>query len=120
MPKKPITIYHNPRCSTSRKTLGLIRETGAEPEIIEYLKTPPSRERLAELLRLMGISARQLLRRKEAVYAELGLDDPKWTEEQLMDFMLEHPILIERPIVVTSKGARLCRPIEKLKEILPQ
>ena len=120
MPKQKITIYHNPRCSTSRKALDIIRETGAELEIIEYLKTPPTRERLAELLRLMGISPRELLRRKEAVYAELGLDDPKWTDEQLTGFMVEHPILIERPIVVGPKGARLCRPIEKVNEILPK
>jgi arsenate reductase len=120
MTTQSITIYHNPRCSTSRKTLDVLRENGVEPEIIEYLETPPTRERLAELLGLIDIAPRQLMRRKEAVYAELGLDDPKWTDEQLIGFMAEHPILIERPIVVGPKGARLCRPVERVKEILPE
>lgn len=120
MAKTTITIYHNPRCSTSRKALDIIRATGAEPEIVEYLQTPPTREKLAELLRLMGLPARELLRRKEALYKELGLDDPKWTDEQLIGAMVENPILIERPIVVSAKGARLGRPVEKIEEILPK
>jgi arsenate reductase (glutaredoxin) len=119
MTKTSITIYHNPSCSTSRKTLDALHENGVEPEIIEYLKTPPTQERLAELLKLIGIGPRQAMRKKEAVYAELGLDDPKWTDDQLIGFMVEHPILIERPIVVGPKGARLCRPVELVKEILP-
>lgn len=112
------TIFHNPRCSTSRKTLALLQERGIEPKVIEYLRTPPSRVELAKLIAAMGITPRALLRRKEALYAELGLDDPKWTDEQLIDFMVEHPRLIERPIVVTAKGARLGRPPENVLEIL--
>ena len=111
-------IYHNPKCSTSRNVLAMVREAGQEPEIVEYLKTPPSREKLKQLLAAIGISARQLLRKKEAVYAELGLADPKWSEDELIGFMVEHPILIERPILVTDKGARLCRPKEKALEVL--
>jgi arsenate reductase len=114
-----ITIYHNPDCGTSRNTLAMIRQSGEEPEIIEYLKTPPTRERLLELVRLMGIPVRDLLRRKGTPYDELGLDDPKWTDDELVDLMLKHPILINRPIVVTPKGARLCRPSEVVLEILP-
>lgn len=115
-----VTIYHNPRCGTSRNTLGLIRNAGIEPEVIEYLKTPPDRGTLAALLAAMGLPARGLLRRKEAVYQELGLDDPAWTEEQLIDFMLAHPVLIERPVVVTALGTRLCRPSEAVLDILPR
>lgn len=115
-----ITIYHNPKCGTSRNTLAMIRESGAEPEIIEYLKTPPTRERLAELIKLMNTPARELLRRKEALYDELGLDDPKWSDADLIGFMAEHPILMNRPIVVTPRGARLCRPAETVLEILPE
>jgi arsenate reductase len=113
-----ITIYHNPACGTSRNTLAMIRESGAEPVVVEYLKNPPSREELARLLRAMGLSARELLRQRGTPYAELGLADPKWSEDDLIGFMLKHPILIERPIVETPKGARLCRPADKVREIL--
>jgi arsenate reductase (glutaredoxin) len=112
------TIYHNPDCGTSRHVLAMIRDAGEEPQIIEYLKTPPSREQLKGLLRQMAISPRDLLRRKGTPYDELGLDDPKWTDDQLIDLMLQHPILINRPIVVTDMGARLCRPAETVLEIL--
>ena len=114
-----ITIYHNPACGTSRNTLAMIRQSGEEPVIIEYLKEPPTRERLVALLKAMGISARDLLRQKGTPYDELRLGDSKWTEDQLIDFMLEHPILINRPIVVTPKGVRLCRPSEVVLDILP-
>jgi arsenate reductase (glutaredoxin) len=110
-----VTIYHNPDCGTSRNTLGMIRQSGVEPTIIEYLKTPPSRERLKELIAAMGISARDLLR----PYKDLGLDDPEWTDEQLIDQMLAHPILINRPIVVTEKGVKLCRPSQTVLPLLP-
>jgi len=114
-----VTIYHNPDCGTSRNTLAMIRQSGVEPEIIEYLRTPPSRERLVELIAAMGIKVRDLLRRKDTPYAELGLDDARWSDEELIDFMMTHPILINRPIVVTEKGVRLCRPSEVVLEILP-
>ena len=114
-----ITIYHNPACGTSRNTLAMIRQSGEEPLVIEYLKNQPSRARLAELIKAMGISARALLREKGTPYAELGLADPKWTEDELLDFMMAHPILINRPIVETPKGVRLCRPSEKVLDILP-
>jgi arsenate reductase len=114
-----VTIYHNPACGTSRNTLAMIRQSGEEPVAIEYLKEPPSRERLVELLHAMGLSARALLRQKGTPYDALGLSEPKWTDDQLIDFMLEHPILINRPIVVTPKGARLCRPSETVLDILP-
>ena len=114
-----ITIYHNPACVTSRNTLAMVRQSGEEPEIIEYLKTPPSRERLVELIRAMGMAPRDLLRRRGTPYDELGLDDPKWTDDEIIDFMIAHPILINRPIVVTPDGARLCRPSEVVLEILP-
>jgi arsenate reductase len=114
-----VTIYHNPDCGTSRNTLAMIRQSGEEPEVIEYLKTPPSRTRLIELVRAMGIPVRALLREKGTPYAELGLADPKWTDDQLIDFMLAHPILINRPIVVTPKGVELCRPSEAVLDILP-
>lgn len=114
-----ITIYHNPACGTSRNTLAMIRRSGEEPEVIEYLKAPPTRSRLLELMAAMGLSPRDLLRRKGTPYGELGLDDPKWTDEQLIDLMLAHPILINRPIVVTPRGVRLCRPSEVVLEILP-
>jgi len=114
-----VTIYHNPACGTSRNTLAMIREKAGEPGIVEYLKTPPSRERLKELLAAMGMKPRELLRQRGTPYAELGLDDPKWTDDELIGFMVAHPVLIERPIVVTDKGARLCRPAEKVLEILP-
>jgi arsenate reductase len=114
----PVTIYHNPACGTSRNTLAMIRESGEEPEIIEYLKTPPTRKKLKELIKAMGISPRELLRRKGTPYDELGLDDASLTDEQLVDAMVAHPILINRPIVVTPRGARLCRPSEAVLEIL--
>jgi arsenate reductase len=114
-----VTIYHNPECGTSRNTHAMIRQSGEEPEVIEYLKTPPSREKLVELIAAMGITPRQLLREKGTPYAELGLGDPKWSDDELIDFMLAHPILINRPIVVTPKGTRLCRPSEAVLDILP-
>ncbi|MGE0241847.1 MAG: arsenate reductase (glutaredoxin) [Parvibaculaceae bacterium] len=114
-----ITIYHNPACGTSRNTLAMIRRSGEEPVVIEYLKDPPSRERLVELIRAMDKSVRALLREKGTPYHELGLDDPKWTDDQLIDVMIAHPILINRPIVVTAKGVRLCRPSEAVLDILP-
>ena len=113
-----VTIYHNPSCGTSRNTLAMIRESGEEPEVIEYVKNPPSRARLIELIQAMGISARELLREKGTPYAELGLADPKWSDDELIDFMLAHPILINRPIVVTPKGVRLCRPSELVLDLL--
>lgn len=113
-----ITIYHNPSCGTSRNTLAMIRQSGEEPEVIEYLKTPPTRERLLELIAAMGIRPRELLRSKGTPYAELGLDDPALTDDQLIDAMLKHPVLINRPIVVTPLGARLCRPSELVLDIL--
>jgi len=114
-----ITIYHNPACGTSRNTLAMIRQSGEEPRVIEYLVTPPSREELAGLIQAMGIPVRDLLRRKGTPYDALGLDDPKWTDEELIDFMMAHPILINRPIVVTPLGTRLCRPSEAVLDILP-
>jgi arsenate reductase (glutaredoxin) len=114
-----VTIYHNPNCGTSRNVLAMIRRSGEEPVVIEYLKNPPSRERLKALIKAMGIPVRALLREKGTPYAELGLADPKWSDEQLLDFMMAHPILINRPIVVTLKGVRLCRPSETVLEILP-
>lgn len=114
-----IIIYHNPSCGTSRNTLAMIRQSGEEPCVIEYLEAPPTRERLVELLAAIGIPARELLRQKGAPYDELGLSDPKWTEDELIDLMVAHPILINRPIVVTPKGARLCRPSERVLDILP-
>ena len=115
-----VTIYHNPSCGTSRNTLAMIRQSGEEPEIIEYLKTPPDRARLLELTRAMGISVRELLREKGTPYAELGLADPKWSDDELIDFMMAHPILINRPIVVTAKGTKICRPSETVLELLDQ
>jgi arsenate reductase (glutaredoxin) len=114
-----ITIYHNPSCGTSRNVLGLIRNSGEEPDIIEYLKHPPSRGTLREMIAAMGISVRETLREKGTPYRELGLDDPKWSDDQLLDFMMKHPILINRPIVVTSIGTKLCRPSEVVLDILP-
>lgn len=114
-----ITIYHNPGCGTSRNTLALIRNSGEEPEVIEYLKTPPTRARLVELIAALDMPARELLRRKGTPFDELQLDDPAWTEDQLIDFMMAHPILMNRPIVVTPLGARLCRPSEVVLDILP-
>ena len=114
-----VTIFHNPACGTSRNTLALIRHAGIEPVVIEYLKTPPSKERLRELATSMGISVRELLRQKGTPYAELGLDDPTLSDEHLLDAMLAHPILINRPVVVTDLGAKLCRPSEEVLELLP-
>jgi len=114
-----ITIYHNPACGTSRNTLGLIRNSGAEPIIIEYLKTLPSRATLVTLLADAGLSVRDVLREKGTPYAELGLDDPKWTDEQLLDFIEQYPVLMNRPIVVTPIGTKLCRPSEVVLDILP-
>jgi arsenate reductase len=114
-----VTIYHNPSCGTSRNALAMIRQSGEEPEVIEYLKTPPSRERLMALIAAMGMRPRDLLRKKGTPYAELGLDDAKWSDDELIDFMLAHPILINRPIVVTAKGVRLCRPSETVLDLLP-
>jgi arsenate reductase len=114
-----VTIYHNPNCGTSRNVLAIIRQSGEEPVVIEYLKNPPTRERLKELIASMGIPVRALLREKGTPYAELGLDDPKWSDEQLLDFMMAHPILINRQIVFTPKGVKLCRPSEMVLDILP-
>jgi arsenate reductase len=113
-----VIIYHNQACGTSRNTLAMIRQSGEQPEVIEYLKNPPDRARLIELIAAMGISVRALLREKATPYAELGLADPKWSDDELIDFMLDHPILINRPIVVTPKGTRLCRPSEAVLELL--
>jgi arsenate reductase len=113
-----VTIYHNPACGTSRNALAMIRQSGEEPEIIEYLRDPPSRARLIELIKAMGISVRGLLRAKGTPYAELGLVDSKWSDNELIDFMLAHPILINRPIVVTPKGVKLCRPSEAVLDLL--
>jgi arsenate reductase len=115
-----ITIYHNPRCGTSRNTLAMIRNTGAEPNVIEYLKNPPTRETLVALIAAAGLGVRGIVRAKEAVFTELGLDDPAKTDEELIDAMMAHPILINRPIVVTPLGTRLCRPSEEVLDILPQ
>lgn len=112
------TIYHNPACGTSRKTLQALRDAGQEPTVVEYLKTPLDAAGIATLLKTLGATARDVLRRRGTPYDDLGLDDPKWSEDELIGFMAAHPILIERPIVVTPKGARLCRPMEKLQEIL--
>jgi arsenate reductase len=114
-----ITIFHNPACGTSRNTLGLLRHAGLQPTVVEYLKTPPSRDQLKALLQAMGMSVRSLLRRKGTPYEELGLDDPKWSDEQLLDFMQQHPILMERPIVRTPLGTKVCRPSEEVLELLP-
>lgn len=114
-----VTIYHNPACGTSRNTLAMIRASGEEPEIVAYLETPPDRETLLGLLSAMGIGPRAILRRKGTPYDTLGLDDPSLTDDALIDAMLAHPILIERPIVVTKHGVRLCRPSETVLEILP-
>ncbi|QRN32472.1 glutaredoxin-dependent arsenate reductase [Pectobacterium brasiliense] len=114
-----ITIYHNPDCGTSRNTLEMIRNSGAEPTVIYYLDTPPSRDELVTLIGDMGITVRALLRKNVEPYTQLGLAEERFTDEQLIDFMLQHPILINRPIVVTSLGTRLCRPSEQVLDILP-
>lgn len=113
-----VTIYHNPKCGTSRNTLAMICASGEEPVVIEYVSNPPSRERLAQLLRSMQMAPRQLLREKGTPYAELELSDQKWTDDELIDFMMAHPILINRPIVETQFGTRLCRPSELVLDIL--
>lgn len=118
-PTIPVTIYHNPACGTSRNTLALIRNAGVEPTIIEYLKTPPDRARLESLLRRMGIHPRDLLRQKGTPYDELGLGENHWSDQQLIEQMLSHPILINRPIVTTPWGTKLCRPSEVVLDILP-
>jgi arsenate reductase (glutaredoxin) len=114
------SIYHNPSCGTSRNTLALLRHAGMQPMVIEYLKTPPSKAQLQALIRDMGISVRALLRRKGTPYDELRLDDPKWTDNELLDFIGQHPILMNRPIVVTARGTKLCRPSEAVFELLPE
>jgi len=114
-----VTIYHNPACGTSRNVLGLIRSAGVEPRIIEYLKTPPSRDVLADLIRRAGLSVRDVLRQKGTPYDALGLGDPNLTDDQLLDAMMAHPILINRPLVVTDRGVRLCRPSETVLDLLP-
>ncbi len=114
-----VIIYHNPDCGTSRNTLAMIRNAGVEPHVIEYLKTPPSRIMLKQLIARMGITVRALLREKGTPCAELGLGDPSMTDDQLLDAMLAHPILINRPIVVSPKGVRLCRPSEEVLDLLP-
>lgn len=113
-----ITIYHNARCGTSRNTLALIRESGFEPRVVEYLATPPTRAELADLVARSGLPVREVVRSKEPLFAELGLDDPAIGDEALLDAMAANPILINRPIVVTPKGVRLCRPAELVREIL--
>ena len=114
-----ITIYHNPQCGTSRNVLALIRNTGAEPEVIEYLKTPPTRDKLLELIAQMAIPVKEMMRRKEALYDTLALDNPLLGDDALIDAMLAHPVLINRPIVVTALGTCLCRPSETVLDILP-
>lgn len=113
-----VTIYHNPNCGTSRKVLGMLRQSGNEPKVIEYLKTPPTKAELKDLLKRMGLTPRQLLRRRGTPFDELGLADPAKTDDQLLDAILAHPILMERPVVVSDKGVRLCRPPEKVMELL--
>jgi arsenate reductase len=114
-----VTIFHNPACGTSRNTLAIIRHAGIEPQVVEYLKTPPSKEQVRQLLAEMQLPVRQLLREKGTPFAELGLADPKWTDEQLLDFIQQHPILMNRPVVRTPLGTKLCRPSEAVLELLP-
>ena len=113
-----VKIFHNPKCGTSRNTLALIRNSGVEPEVVLYLETPPSKEQLKKLIADMGISVRDVLRQKGTPYEELDLGNTKWSDEELLDFMMAHPILINRPIVVTSMGTKLCRPSEVVLDIL--
>ncbi len=115
-----VTIYHNPQCGTSRNTLGLIRNAGIEPVIVDYLSSPPARATLAEMIVAAGLTVRQAIREKGTPYLEMGLDDPARTDDELLDAMLRHPILINRPFVVTPLGTRLCRPSELVLDILPQ
>ena len=114
-----VTIYHNPSCGTSRNTLALIRHAGIEPRVIEYLKAPPSQGELRRLISAMGVSVRELLREKGTPYAELQLGDPKWSDDELLAFIGQHPILMNRPVVVTPLGTKLCRPSEEVLELLP-
>ncbi len=113
-----ITVYHNPSCGTSRKVLGILREAGIEPRVIEYLKTPPNRAAMQTLLSQMGMTPRQILRRKGSLFTELGLDDPAKTDDALLDALQAHPILMERPVVVSPRGTRVCRPAELVKDLL--
>jgi arsenate reductase len=115
-----ITIYHNPKCGTSRNTLALIREWGVDPLVVEYMQTPPSRDELLSLVQRMGVRVRDVLRQKGTPYDELDLGNPKWSDAQLLDFIAQHPILIQRPIVSTPLGVRVCRPTETVLEILPK
>ncbi len=117
--KSDVVIYHNPSCTTSRKVLGMIRDAGVEPRVIEYLKTPPNRAELVDLLHRMGFTPRQLLRRRGTPYEELGLGDPAKSDDALIDAILAHPVLMERPVVVGPRGVRLCRPPERVQEVLP-
>lgn len=114
-----VEIYHNPACGTSRNTLALIRHAGIEPQVIEYLKTPPSKARLIELIAAAGLGVREAIRQKEKAYTELGLDDPALSDDALLDAMLAHPVLIQRPLVVTPLGVRMCRPSELVLDLLP-
>lgn len=114
-----ITIYHNPACGTSRNVLALIRHAGLEPTVVEYLKAPPSKDKLRQLVAAMGITVRELLREKGTLYAELGLGDPRFSDDELLDFIGQHPILMNRPVVETPLGAKLCRPSEEVLELLP-
>jgi arsenate reductase len=118
MASKRVTIFHNPSCGTSRNVLGLLRERGIEPEVIEYLKTPPSRDQLLEMIERSGLQARDFLRKRERLYAELDLDNPKWSEDQLIEFLAENPSLLNRPVVATGKGVRPCRPAETVLDLL--
>jgi arsenate reductase len=117
--KSDVVIYHNPACTTSRKVLGMIRDAGVEPRIIEYLKTPPNRAELVDLLHRMGLTPRQILRRRGTPYEELGLADPAKSDDMLIDAILAHPVLMERPVVAGPRGVRLCRPPERVQEVLP-
>lgn len=114
----PVTVYHNPKCGTSRKVLEIIRERGVEPRVIDYLAEPPDRADIARLLDRLGLGARDLLRRRGTPYEELGLDDPKWNDETLIDMIAEHPVLMDRPVVVTRRGAKVCRPAEVVNTLL--
>lgn len=113
-----VTIYHNPRCGTSRKVLGLLQDRGIEPTVVEYLKTPPTKAQLKKLVAHSDLSVRDFLRTREQAYKDLDLDNPKWTDNQLLGFLAEHPILLNRPVVETAKGARPCRPAETVLELL--
>ena len=114
-----VTIYHNPTCGTSRKVLGMLRDADIEPRVIEYLKTPPSRDAMKALLKQMGMTPRELLRREGSLFRELGLDDPAKSDDNLLDALQSHPILMERPIVTTDRGTLVCRPAARVKELFP-